>query len=373
MTGMDGVLIIGGGLAAQRCAETLRKRGYEEPIRIVCAEDELPYDRPPLSKGVLAGEIEPEAVRFREPSWYADNAVELILGQRATGLDAAQRSVELADGRRLDYEDLVIATGAAPRSLPQLQGFENAISLRGLDDTRRLRAELVPGSHLVIVGAGFIGQEVAATALGLGVQVTVVEALELPLGGLLGEDVGRWLVSMHRDEGVRVLLSARLVGVSGNGRVERLELESGELLDCDAVVVGVGVAPATDWLRGNWARARRGANRRGGPDFPPPHLRRGRRRAPIRPAACRTRAHRALGCGQPPGCGRRPGDPWRIAGDRAPTQLLERPVRDPDSVRRPRGWRRRDHGQRQPRGSRLRRAVPPRGAPGGRPRGQPAA
>jgi 3-phenylpropionate/trans-cinnamate dioxygenase ferredoxin reductase subunit len=246
-----GVLIAGGGLAAQRCAETLRKRGFDAPVTIVCAEREAPYDRPPLSKDVAAGAADGEAVRFRDPGWYADNEVELLLGRRAGGLDPEARRLELEDGGSLRYDDLVIATGAAPRVLPILAGYENAFPLRTLADARRLRSELRPGSRLAIVGAGFIGQEVAATARGEGVEVTIIEALELPLEGILGADVGRWIVDTHRDEGVRVLTGAMLEGAGGNGRVEELRLANGEKLDCDAVVVGVGVAPAAAWVEGS--------------------------------------------------------------------------------------------------------------------------
>ncbi len=217
------------------------------PVRIVCAEPERPYDRPPLSKELLGGRAGAESPAFRPADWYADEAVELIDG-RAAALDPAAGRVELDDGSRLGYERLLIATGAAPRRLQQFSGFENALSLRTLADARRLRSMLSPGARLVVVGAGFIGQEVAATALGLGAEVTIVEALELPLASLLGERIGRWIVDLHRNEGARVLLSARIAGASGNGRVERIELEGGERLDCDVVVVGIGVVPAAAWL-----------------------------------------------------------------------------------------------------------------------------
>ncbi len=246
-----GVVIAGGGLAAQRCAETLRKRGYEAPIRIVCAETEAPYDRPPLSKDVAAGSADGESVRFRDAAWYADNAVELLLGRRAAGLDPEARRLELDDGSSLTYDDLMIATGAAPRSLPMLEGYENAFPLRTLNDARRLNAELTPGAHLVIVGAGFIGQEVAATARAEGLHVTIVEALDLPLESILGAEVGRWIVGTHGEEGVRVLTGAMLESASGNGRVEQLSLADGTRLDCDAVVVGVGVSPAAEWAAGS--------------------------------------------------------------------------------------------------------------------------
>lgn len=247
----DGVLIAGGGLAAQRCAETLRHRGYEGAVRLICGEPEAPYDRPPLSKDLEAGGSEDDAVRFHDRDWYEDNRIELLLGHLAAELDPASRLLTLDDGSALGYEELLIATGAAARPLPMLAGFENAFPLRTVADARLLRSEVKPGARLAIVGAGFIGQEVAAAARALGIEVTIVEALELPLAAILGPEVGRWLVGMHRDEGVGVRLSARLTAAHGNGRVEELELESGERIGCDAVVVGVGVAPAAGWLAGS--------------------------------------------------------------------------------------------------------------------------
>ncbi len=243
-----GVVVAGGGLAAQRCAETLRKRGFDAPIRIVCAEDEAPYDRPPLSKDVAAGAADGTSVRFRDAAWYADNAIELLLGRSAAGLDPEARELLLDDDSRLRYDELLIATGAAPRALPMLERFENAFPLRTLTDAAMLRAALDGGTHLVVVGAGFIGQEVAATARRQGVEVTIVEAVDVPLAGILGERVGRWIVDLHRGEGVRVLTGAMLADAAGNGRVEELRLADGSKLECDAVVVGVGVSPAAGWV-----------------------------------------------------------------------------------------------------------------------------
>jgi NADPH-dependent 2,4-dienoyl-CoA reductase/sulfur reductase-like enzyme len=245
------VLIVGGGLAAQRCAETLRARGHEGPIRIVCGEPEAPYDRPPLSKALLAGEIKETAVRFRDRAWYADNGIELGLGERAVGLDTEAHRVELDDGESLAYDKLLIATGAAPRRLAQFEGFANAHCLRTVADMRGLRADLEPGARLLVIGAGFIGQEVAATAVAAGVEVTMIEAAPLPLAGLLGERLGRWLVDLHADQGVEMLLSTRVVEARGNGRVEEVILDGGRRLACNAVVVGVGVAPAAGWLAGS--------------------------------------------------------------------------------------------------------------------------
>jgi NADPH-dependent 2,4-dienoyl-CoA reductase/sulfur reductase-like enzyme len=159
--------------------------------------------------------------------------------------------VELDSGAELRYEKLLIATGSAARRLPFLEGYENVHALRTLADARLLRQELVPGARLAIVGAGFIGQEVAATARRLGVEVTMIEALETPLAPILGEEVGGWFADLHLSEGVRVMTGAMLEGARGNGRVEELTLAGGEAVACDAVVVGVGTSPATAWLRGS--------------------------------------------------------------------------------------------------------------------------
>lgn len=245
-----GTLIVGGGIASQRCAETLRARGYDGRIRIVCGESEAPYDRPPLSKSALAGELDFDELRFRDGRWYRENQVELLLGERAAGLDPRARSVPLESGATLRYETLVIPTGAAPRRLRMLEGYSNVYYLRTATEARALRQALDDGARLVVIGAGFIGQEVAATAVGTGAQVAIVEALDLPLGGALGERVSRWLVDLHKGAAVRVLLSARVEGARGNGRVEELNLHGGGRLPADAVLVGVGVRATTNWLAG---------------------------------------------------------------------------------------------------------------------------
>jgi NADPH-dependent 2,4-dienoyl-CoA reductase/sulfur reductase-like enzyme len=251
----DGVLIVGGGLASQRCAETLRSRGHEGRIRIVCGEAEAPYDRPPLSKGVLAGQVPDRDVAFRPATWYEDNRVELTLGRLARQLRPRRSLIELDDGAELGYEKLLIATGSAARRLPALEGYSNVHSLRTLADARRLRAELRPGARLAIVGAGFIGQEVAATARRAGAEVTILEALPTPLAHILGEEAGRWFAELHSDEGVDVRLGTMLESANGNGAVEELVIKGGERLACDAVVVGVGVAPAAAWLGGSGLEA----------------------------------------------------------------------------------------------------------------------
>ncbi len=248
----NGVLIVGGGLAAQRCAETLRRRGHDGPVRMVCAEPEPPYDRPPLSKELLAGKVGEGDVAYRPAWWYEEKEVELMLGTRAEALDPAARVVRLDSGSELPYEKLLIATGGAARRLPFLDGYENVHALRTIADARRLRGELTAGARLAIVGAGFIGQEVAATARRLGAEVTMIEALETPLAPILGEQLGGWFVELHSDQGVRVLTGAMLESARGcAGRVEELVLADGRSVSCNSVVVGVGTTPATAWLAGS--------------------------------------------------------------------------------------------------------------------------
>lgn len=248
-----GVVIAGGGLAGQRCAETLRRSGFDGPVVMVCAEEHPPYDRPPLSKAVLAGAAAEASIGFRDAGWYAEKAIDLRLGVAAAGLEASTRRLRLSDGGTLDYEQLLIATGSRPRTLPLLDGFANVTTLRNLEDARRLRGALQDGGRLAIVGAGFIGQEVASAARAAGVEATVIEAEEFPLARVLGPALGPWFRDLHAGEGVEMLLGARLVGADadGDGRVEALRLADGRTIACDHVVVGVGVAPALDWLEGS--------------------------------------------------------------------------------------------------------------------------
>lgn len=245
-----GVVIVGGGLAGQRCAETLRRRGYDGRITIVCGEPVPPYDRPPLSKGLLAGTAKGDSVWLRPGEWYADNEVELMLGLMGVRLDPVAHVLVVSGGRRIPYDKLLIATGSRARQLPFLRGYRNVHTVRTIFDVERLRRQLVGGGHLAIVGAGFIGQEIASTAHGLGVGVTVIEAQAAPLAGILGDRVGEWFAELHRSQGVKVLTSAMLERARGNGWVEELVLTDGRSIECDGVVVGIGVAPETAWLQG---------------------------------------------------------------------------------------------------------------------------
>jgi NADPH-dependent 2,4-dienoyl-CoA reductase/sulfur reductase-like enzyme len=243
-----GIVIVGGGLAGQRCAETLRRSGYDGRIRIVCAERHRPYDRPPLSKDALAGDV---GVAFRPEAWYEDNRVELLLGVRATRLRPRRHELTLDDGSTIGYDLLLVATGSRPRLLPLLERFANVTSLRTLDDAHGLRAALAPGARLAIVGAGFIGQEVAAAARNAGVETTLIEAAPVPLDAVLGRAQGEWFAALHRAHGVDLRLGRQVAEASGNGRVESLRLDDGATIDCDHVLVGIGVQPDLDWVIGS--------------------------------------------------------------------------------------------------------------------------
>lgn len=251
----EGVVIAGGGLAAQRCAAALRRHGYEGRVRIVCAEDAAPYDRPPLSKEALSEGRAQVDLELRPAGWYAERDLELLLGERAAALVPAERRVELTSGASLRYERLLVATGAEARSLPGVSRRENAHVLRDHGDAAGLRAALRPGARLVIVGAGFIGLEVAASARALGVEVAVVEAADAPLAPIVGAGLGGWFANLHRAEGVDVRLGAAVASFEGSAdRVDAVVLAGGERLICDAVLVAVGTRPATGWLAGSGLR-----------------------------------------------------------------------------------------------------------------------
>jgi 3-phenylpropionate/trans-cinnamate dioxygenase ferredoxin reductase component len=247
------IVIAGGGLAAQRCCETLRRSGHDGSVTVVCGEPTAPYDRPPLSKEVLAGRLAPEAIALRPTDWYAQHGVELLLGTPADTLHAGRHELTLRNGVVLGYDRLLIATGAQPRRLALFDGAPNTHVLRTVADARRLRSSLTPGARLIVVGGGFIGQEVAATARGLGVEVTLLEAMDAPLVGLLGHELGTWIADLHRDHGVDVHCGVTAVDTTrdADGRISGVVTGEGRTLPCDLVLVGVGVAPADGWLAGS--------------------------------------------------------------------------------------------------------------------------
>jgi 3-phenylpropionate/trans-cinnamate dioxygenase ferredoxin reductase subunit len=244
----EGVVIVGGGLAAQRCVETLRRGGLDERVRIVCGEPHRPYDRPPLSKGLLAMDSDVVSPEFRPESWYAEHEVELLYGSRAASLDAVGHTVSLEDGSSVPFGQLVIATGAQPRRLAALEGYANVSTLRTLEDSRELQAVLAARRKIVVIGAGFIGQEVAAAARAAGAEVTLIEVEQFPLVGLLGPQLGSWFAEMHRSEGVELVFEQSVSAVNGDTVVESLTLGDGRQITCEHVLVAIGVVPDLAWL-----------------------------------------------------------------------------------------------------------------------------
>lgn len=249
---MKSVTVVGASLAGMRAAETLRREGFDGTVTVVGDESDAPYDRPPLSKQVLAGEWEPERISLYEDDALADLQLTWRLGARAVGFEAASRTVTLDDGERLAADGVVVATGARTRTLRGTEGLAGVYTLRTLADSLAIRSEFdaAPG-RVVVVGAGFIGAEVAATARGRGLDVTMVEMAETPLERVLGAEMGQVCAEVHVDHGVDLRLGAGVAGIAGVDRVEQVVLSDGTRLDADVVVVGVGVIPNTEWLEGS--------------------------------------------------------------------------------------------------------------------------
>ncbi|ORA85098.1 NAD(P)/FAD-dependent oxidoreductase [Mycobacterium malmoense] len=245
----NGIVIVGGGLAAARTAEQLRRSEYAGRITIVSDEAHLPYDRPPLSKEVLRKEVDDVALKPR--GWYDEKDITLRLGSAATRVDTAGRTVTLDDGTVLGYDQLVIATGLVPRRIPAFPDLEGIRVLRSFDESLALREHASAARRAVVIGAGFIGCEVAASLRGLGVDVVLVEPQPTPLASVLGERIGELVARLHRAEGVDVRLGVSVAEVRGEGRVDTVVLTDGTELTADLVVVGIGSRPATAWLDGS--------------------------------------------------------------------------------------------------------------------------
>jgi NADPH-dependent 2,4-dienoyl-CoA reductase/sulfur reductase-like enzyme len=252
----DGVaVVVGASLSGWRAVETLRAEGFHGAITLVGQELHLPYDRPPLSKQVLAGIWPPEKAVLADRKRSSELRVHEVLGRRAVGLDVTGRKVELDDGTVVAGDALVLATGATPRQLPGTEGLRESdglFTLRTLDDALALRAALtaVESCRVVVIGAGFIGAEVASTCTGLGCRVTVLEAMAIPLSNVLGPLIGTHCASLHAAHGVDLRTGVGVADVRrAEGRGLVVELEDGAVVDGDVVVVGIGVSPAVAWLK----------------------------------------------------------------------------------------------------------------------------
>jgi 3-phenylpropionate/trans-cinnamate dioxygenase ferredoxin reductase subunit len=245
-------VIVGAGMAGGKAAETLREEGFDGRIVLLGAEPERPYERPPLSKDYLRGEAERGGVYLQEDAgWYEEHDVELRASATADSLDVGGRAVVLADGERVSYDALLLATGAEPKR-PPIPGvdLDGVHVLRTFADSDALRAVIDGGGRLVVVGAGWIGCEVAASARQKGMEVALVEPRSLPLEGVLGPELGAFYRDVHADHGVALHLGTGVEAIEGEGRAERVRTSDGTVLEGDAVLLGVGVAPRTALAEG---------------------------------------------------------------------------------------------------------------------------
>ena len=239
-------IIAGAGHAGGQTAISLRQAGYEGRIVVCGAEPAAPYQRPPLSKKYLSGELARERVFLRPESFYSSNGIELRPGCPVREIDPERRTATLEDGGSIEFTDLVIATGSRPRRL-EVPGVDlgNVFCLRTLEDVDAIRAELAPGRRLAVVGGGYIGLEVASTAKGLGLEVCVIEAENRLLGRVTAPEMSGYYARAHRARGVEVRLSATVGAFEGNGKVEGVRFGA-EVIPADLVVVGIGVVPNTE-------------------------------------------------------------------------------------------------------------------------------
>ena len=258
MSTAEHVVVVGASLGGLRTVQSLRSSGFTGRITLIGAEAHLPYDRPPLSKHFLSGEWEAGQTSLADEAELQRVEAEVRLSTRAVDLDVAARTIGLHGGDRIPYDAVVVATGATPRTIPGTPDLAGIHVLRTLEDGLALRADLERASRVVVVGAGFIGAEVAATARKRGLDVTVLEALPVPLSRGLGPTLGPIIAGIHADHGVDLRTGAGVAGFEGTDRVERVVLADGDTVEADVVVVGIGVIPNTAWLEGSGLELRDG-------------------------------------------------------------------------------------------------------------------
>ena len=246
MPGDRTFVIAGAGLAGAKAAETLRAEGFTGRIALIGSEPEIPYERPPLSKGLLLGTAGRDEAYVHERDWYAGNDVDLRTGTTVSAIDADKHRVRLSDGDDLRYDKLLLATGASPRTLGVPgAGLGNVFSLRTLADSDRIAAAVNGATHLVVVGSGWLGLEVAAAARQRGATVTVVTPAALPLRAVLGDRLARMFLALHRDHGVDFRFGARVQALRGGPDVAQVVLADDTTINADAVLVAIGVTPNT--------------------------------------------------------------------------------------------------------------------------------
>jgi 3-phenylpropionate/trans-cinnamate dioxygenase ferredoxin reductase subunit len=251
MSSSDTFVIVGAGMAGGKAAETLREEGFDGRVVLLGAEPHRPYERPPLSKDYLRGEAEQPAWLQEDDGWYAANNVELRTSSVVQSIDASDKAVVLGGGERIGYDRLLLATGGEPRRLPVPGADLGGVHLlRTIEDSKAIQGTFDSGGRLVVIGGGWIGCEVAASARQKGMDVTLIETLELPLLRILGPELGAFYRDVHKDQGVDLRLGSGVEAIEGSGRAERVRLAGGETIDCAAVVVGIGVAPRTELVDG---------------------------------------------------------------------------------------------------------------------------
>jgi 3-phenylpropionate/trans-cinnamate dioxygenase ferredoxin reductase subunit len=249
---MAAYVIVGASLAGATAAITLRQEGADGTVTLIGAEHEPPYERPPLSKAYLRGDAPFEKALVRPPAFFAEHGIETMFGRSAVRIDAGQRVLELDDGQRVPFDVLLIATGGRNRrvSIPDAD-LKGIYGLRTVQDADRIRKEIVSGRRAVVVGMGFIGSEVAASLRQKGVDVVAIDPSKTPLLRVLGEAVGQTLANLHRAHGVRTIFEDSVAAFEGTGRVQRVVTKEGVRVECDFIVVGIGIEPVVDWLDGS--------------------------------------------------------------------------------------------------------------------------